>query len=47
MLGTGLGFGLLFGAAGLVVLWGALYVLERIFPEAPRNNDHMLRLTTC
>jgi|GEM_PF-4969617 hypothetical protein len=44
MLGTGLGFGLLFGAAGLAVLWGALYALERIFPEAPRHNDHMLRL---
>lgn len=44
MLGTGMGFGLLFGIVGLAALWGGLYILDRVFPEAPKNNKHMLRL---
>lgn len=44
MLGTGIGFGLLFGVAGLAALWGGLYILDRVFPEAHDEEAHMLRL---
>jgi hypothetical protein len=44
MLGNGLGFGILFGLGALAVLWGVLYVLDRVFPEKKDEEAHMLRL---
>ena len=45
MLGDGIGLGLLIAVFALAVLWGVLYLLDRIFPETPKDEaDHMPRL---
>ena len=44
MLGNGFGLGILFGMGALAVLWGVLYVLDRLFPEKKDEEAHMMRL---
>ena len=44
MLGDGLGLGLLIVVGTLGVLWGVLYLLDRVFPEALHDETPFLKL---
>ena len=44
MLGNGLGLGLLISVGALGVLWGILYLLDRVFPEARHDQSPILKL---